>query len=82
MLIILDIRYSLCQVTVWADSRGVEAVLDLAQELFYNWYSVLTNNDTLHFDRLDLAVPLVVSDVIDSKSFDWISIEDFLDEFF
>jgi len=82
MLIILNIRYSLRQVAVGANSRGVEAVLDLAQKLFDNWNPVLTDNDTFHFQRLNLAVPLVVSDVSDGESFDWISVEDFLNEFF
>ena len=82
MLIILDIRYSLCQVTVWADSRRVEAVLDLAQELFNDWNPILTDNNTLHFLWLHLAVPFVLSDVSDGKSLDWISIEYFLDKFF
>ena len=82
MLIILDVRYSLCEITIWADSRCVEAVLDLTEELFDNGYPVFAHNDTLHFDRLDLAVPLVVSDVINGESFHRISIQDFLDEFF
>ena len=82
MLIILDIRYSLCQVTVRADSGGIEAVLDLAQELFDNWYSIFTDNDTLHFLCFDISIPFVVSNVRNGKSFDWVSIEDFLDKFF
>ena len=82
MLIILDIRYSLCQVTVWADSRRVEAVLDLAQELFNDWNPILTDDDTLHFLWFHLAVPFVLSDVSNGKSLDWISIEYFLDKFF
>ena len=82
MLIVLNIRYSLCKVTIWADSRSVEAVLDLAQELFNHWDSIFTDNDTLHFNWFDLAVPLMVSNVINGKSFDGIGIEAFLDEFF
>lgn len=82
MFIILDIRYSLCKVAVGADSRGVEAVLDFTKELFNHWDSVLTDNDTLHFKGFDLTIPLVVSDVCDGKSLNWIGIEDFLDKFF
>jgi hypothetical protein len=82
MLIILDVRYSLGQITIWTDSRGIEAILDFAEKLFNNGNSVFTDNNTFHFLRFNLAVPLVVPDVIDCKSFDWISIEDFLDEFF
>ena len=82
MLIVLDIRYSLCQIAVWADSWGVEAVLDLAQELFNHRNSIFTDNDTFHFHGFDLAVPFMVSNVVNGKSFDGISIEDFLDEFF
>ena len=82
MLIVLNVRYSLCQITVWTDAGGVETVLDFAEKLLNNWYSVLTDDNTLHFLRFDLAVPLVVSDVSDGESLDWISIEYFLDKFF
>ena len=74
MLIVLNIRYSLCQITIWADSRGVEAVLDLAQELFNNRNPIFTDNNTFHFYWFDLAVPFMVSNVVNSKSFNWISI--------
>ena len=82
MLIILDVRYSLGQITVWTNSRGIEAILDFAEELFDNGNPVFTDNNTFHFQRFNLAVPLVVPDVSDGKSLDWISIEDFFDEFF
>ena len=74
MFIVLDVSYSLGKVAVGADSRSVEAILDLTEELFNHWNSILTDNNTFHFLWLDLAVPLMVSDVIDCKSFDGISI--------
>ena len=82
MLIVLNIRYSLCQIAVWTDPRRVEAVLDLAEKLLDDWNSVLTDNNTFQFLRFDVAVPLVVPNVSDSESFDWISIEHLFNKFF
>ena len=82
MLVVLDIRYSLCKVAVRANSRRVEAVLDFAQELFNHWNPVLADYDTLHFQWFDLTVPFVVSNVSDGKSLDRVSIKDFLNKFF
>jgi hypothetical protein len=74
MLVVLNIRYSLCKVAVWADARSIKAVLDLAEELFNNWNSVFTDHNTLHFIRFDLAVPFMGSNIRHSKSLDWISV--------
>ena len=82
MLIILNIRYSLCQVTVRADSRSVETVLDLAQEFFNYWNPIFTDNNSFHFNWFHLTVPFMSSNIINSESFNWIRIEDFLNQFF
>lgn len=74
MFVVLDVSYSLGKVAVGADSRGVEAVLDLAEELFNYWNSILTHHDSFHFQRFYLAVPLMVSNVSNCKSLNGVSI--------
>ena len=54
MFVILNIRYSLCQVTIRANSRCVETVLDLAEKFLDYWYSVFTDHNTFHFNGFDL----------------------------
>ena len=82
MLVVLNIRYSLCKVTIGTNSGGIEAVLDLTEKLFNNGYSVLTDNDSFHFLSFAVSIPFMVSNISDGKSLDGISIEYFLDKFF
>ena len=82
MLVILNIRYSLCQVTIRADSGSVETVLDLAEKFFDDWNSVFTDHNTFHFIGFDLTVPFMISNISDCKSFNWVSIKNFLNQFF
>ena len=49
MFVVLDVSYSLVQITVWADAWSCKAVLDLAQEFFYHWYTVFAYYYSLHF---------------------------------
>ena len=74
MLIVLNIRYSLVQVTIRANPRCIEAVLDLAKKLFNYGNSILVNYYAFHFYRFHLIIPLVLSDVINTKSLRRISI--------
>lgn len=74
MFIVLDIRYSLAQVAIWADARRVEAVLDLAQELFDDRHSVLANHNSFHFVWLNLIVPFMGAYIVHIKSLRWISV--------
>ncbi len=74
MLVILNIRYSLCQVAVRADSRGIETVLDLTEKFFNYRNSVFTDDNSFHFIRFHLTVPFMSSNIIHCESFDWISI--------
>ena len=82
MLVVLNIRYSLCKITVWTDARSIKAVLDLAQKLFDNWNSVFTDHDTLHFIRFDLTVPFMTSNIRDSESLDRICVKNLLNQIF
>ena len=74
VFIVLDIRYSLAKVAIWADARRVEAVLDLAREFFDNRHSVLSNNNSFHFVWLNLIIPLMGAYIIHTKSFRWVSV--------
>ena len=82
MLVILNIRYSLCQITIRADSGCVETVLDLAEKFFDNWNSIFTDHNTFHLNCFHLTIPFVISNISDCKSFNRISIEDFLNQLF
>ena len=82
MLVILNIRYSLCQVTIRADSGSVETVLDFTKEFFNDWNPVFTDDNSFHFIWFHLTVPLMTSYVSDCKSLHWVGIKDFLDQFF
>ena len=81
MLVILNIRYSLCQVAVGADSGGIETVLDFAEKFFNNGDSIFTDHNSFHFIGFHLTVPLMISNICDCKSFNWVSIQNFLNQF-
>ena len=74
MLVVLNISYSLIKITIWTDARCGKTVLDLAQELFDYWHSILIYYYTFHLERLYLNIPLVGSDVVYIYSFSWIGI--------
>lgn len=81
MLVILNIRYSLCQVTIRANSGSVETVLDFAKEFFNYGNSIFTDDNSFHFIWFHLTVPFMTSYVSNSKSFNWVGIKDFLNQF-
>ena len=74
VFIVLDIRYSLAQVAIWADARRVEAVLDFAQELFDDRHSVLADNNPFHFVWLNLVVPFMGAYIVHIESLSGISV--------
>lgn len=74
MLVILNIRYSLCQVTIRANSRSIETVLDLAKKFFNYRNSVFTDNNSFHFIWFNLTIPFMCPNVSHCKSFNWVSI--------
>ena len=75
MLVVLDVSYSLIEVAIWTYAGCDEAVLDLAQELFNDGHSVLSDDYALEFLGLDLVVPLVGANLLYRVSFGWICIE-------
>ena len=77
MLVILDIRYSLVQIAIWAYTRCIKTILDFAQELFNNRNSVFTDHNSFHFIWLDLTVPFMLSNVCNCETFDRIGIQNF-----
>jgi len=82
VFVVLNVGDGLVQVTVWTDTRGGKAVLDLAQELFDHRHSVFANHNALHFYGLHLSIPLVSANVSDHESLLWVSVEDLSDEVF
>ena len=77
MFIVLDIRYSLVQITIWANTRCIKTILNFAQELFNNWNSVFTDHNSFHFIWLDLTIPFVLSNVSNCETFGRIGIQNF-----
>ena len=77
MLIVLNVSYGLTQVAIWTNTRSCEAVLDLAKVLVEDGNAVLTNYDSLHLGRLDLLVPLMISNFLDCEPLAWVGVQDF-----
>ena len=82
MFVVLDVGDCLIQITVWTYARGGKTVLDLAQEFFDDWNSIFANDDSFHFNRLNLSVPLVSADVIYQESLLRICVQHFPDQVF
>ena len=82
VLVVLNVSDGLVQVTVWADARGREAVLDLAQELFDHWDSVFANHNALHLYGLHLSVPLVSPNVGHHETLRRVGVQNLSDQVF
>lgn len=74
MLIVLNVRYSLIQITIGTNARSIKAILDFAQKLFNNGNSIFTDDNSFHLKIFNLAVPVMTSYICNCKSFCWISI--------
>lgn len=82
MLVVLNISYSLIQIAIWTDTRCRKAVLNLAQVFFEYGDAIFANDDAFHLDRLRLRIPLMLSDILDGKSFGWVGIQYFTNKIF
>jgi hypothetical protein len=82
MLVVLNISYSLIQITIWTDTRCCKAVLNLAQVLFQYRDAIFTNNDSFHLHWLGLVVPFMGSNILNTESFCRVSVQYFTNKIF
>ena len=75
MFIILNVGYRLVQVAIWGNTRLDKTVLNLAEEFFQNWNSVLANDNTFHLYGFDLIVPLMSSDISNGVPFSGLRVQ-------
>ena len=68
MLIILDECCRLLQVLTR------EMLLEHVEKLRYDRNAILTNDDTLHLDRADTRIPVMLSNVSYSDALGWICV--------
>ena len=77
MLVVLDIRYGLIQITVRINARSREAVLYFAEVLVKHRDPIFTDYNAFQLRWLDLLVPFVPSYIFDSEPFLRVCIEYF-----